>query len=143
MSPDPFTSQSDPDETRTYNLAFGAKSLINFGLAFEHSFPGNVAIFAGARTDFSSIPSADADHLQISNWDLYHLSGGASFNFLNMEFTAGLQYSHGSGTSERFVNFNLNEPGIVNGDFGTFKVSYNRLKAIIGFNLPFGASEGN
>ncbi len=34
MSPDSFTSQSDPAETRDYNLAFGAKSLINFGVAY-------------------------------------------------------------------------------------------------------------
>ncbi len=142
MNPDSFTSQSDPAETRDYNLAFGAKSLINFGVAYQHSFPGKMAIFAAFRSDFSSIPSKDADNLQISNWDLWHLSGGASFNFLDMEFTAGLQYSTGSGTSERFINFNVSESGIIPQETETFDIRYRRLKAIIGFNLPFGTPEG-
>jgi hypothetical protein len=138
MSPDPFYSQSDPSEKIIYNLSYGAKSLINFGVAAEHALNPKFSLYGAARSDFSSLPSDQADNLQISNWDLWHLSSGASFIFLNMEFTTGLQYSFGSGTSERFINFNLNEPGIVTGEAGTFDIRYRRLKGIIGFNLPFG-----
>ncbi len=138
MEPVPFRSQSDPIEIQTFNLAYGAKSLINFGLAFEHAFTPKFSIYSAARSDFSAIPSHDADNMQISNWDLWHLSGGASFVFLNMEFTSGLQYSFGSGTSERFINFDLSDTGDVGGESGTYDIRYRRLKAIIGFNLPLG-----
>ena len=138
MNPESYYSQSNPDELRTYNLAYGAKSLINYGLAVEHSFNPKFALYGAFRSDYSSIPSEDADNLQISNWDLWHTSGGASFTFLNMEFTAGLQYSFGAGTSERFINFNLDDSGQVIGKTSNFDVRYHRLKAIIGFNLPIG-----
>ena len=140
MNPDPFVSQSDPGETRTYNLTYGAKSLINFGVAAEHTFTPKFSLYGAFRSDFSSIPSAESDNLQISNWDLWHISGGASFTFLNMEFTSGLQYSFGSGTSERFINFNLEGEESVIGESGTFDISYRRLKVILGFNLPIGES---
>ncbi len=138
MNPDSYYSQSDPSEKRTYNLAYGAKSLINYGLAVEHTFSPEFSLYGAFRSDYSSIPSDEADNLQISNWDLWHTSGGASFTFLNMEFTAGLQFSFGDGTSERFINFNLDDGAQVIGNSGNYDIRYRRLKAIIGFNLPFG-----
>ena len=141
MSPDSFYSQSDPTEQNVYNLSYGAKSLVNFGVGVEHAFHPTFAIYGAFRSDFSSIPSDQADNLQISNWDLWHLSTGASFVFLNMEFTAGLQYSYGSGTSERFVNFSLEESQELVGDLGSYEITYDRLKALIGFNLPLGSTD--
>ena len=140
MEPDSYYSQSQTGELNIYNLSFGAKSLINFGVAFDHAFTKKVAMYGAFRSDFSSIPSEEADNLQISNWDLWHISSGASFTFLDIEFTAGLQYSFGSGDNERFINFNLDDNGNVLGDFGTSEITYRRLKALIGFNLGFGQS---
>jgi len=142
MEPDDFHSQSDPSEVNSYNLSFGAKSLINFGVAFDHAFTKKFAMYGAFRSDFSAIPSEKADNLQISNWDLWHISSGASFTFLDIEFTAGFQYSFGSGDSDRFINFNLDDNGDVIGDFGTHEITYRRLKALIGFNMPFGESAG-
>jgi len=142
MEPDSYYSQSQTDELNSYNLSFGAKSLVNFGVAFDHAFTQKIAMYGAFRSDFSSIPSEEADNLQISNWDLWHISSGASFTFLNIEFTAGLQYSFGSGDNERFINFNLDDNGSVLGDFGKSEVTYRRLKALIGFNLPFGDPAG-
>ena len=141
MEPDDFRSQSIPEELNSYNLTFGAKSLINFGVAFDHSFTQKFALYGAFRSDFSSILSEEADNLQISNWDLWHISSGASFTFLDIEFTAGLQYSFGSGYSDRFINFNLGDNGDVIGDFGTHEITYRRLKALIGFNLPLGQQD--
>lgn len=138
MEPKDFYSQSDPDELNSYNLGFGAKNLINFGIGFDHSFNQKFALYGAFRSDYSSIPSDEAGNLQVSNWDLWHISSGASFTFLDIEFTAGLQYSFGAADSPRFINFDLDETGDVLGDFGTVEVTYRRLKAVIGFNLPFG-----
>ncbi len=138
MSPDPFFSQSDPNEKNTYNLAYGAKSLINFGVGVQHSFNPKFSLYGAIRSDFSSISSESTSTLLISNWDLWHISGGASFTFLNMEFTAGLQYSYGNGDSVQFVNFSLENGAPVTGQLGTYDITYRRLKVIIGFNLPIG-----
>ncbi|MEN8007780.1 MAG: hypothetical protein ABFS42_12240 [Candidatus Krumholzibacteriota bacterium] len=145
MEADDFLSQSgSPGQkvANTYNLNFGAKSLINFGVAFDHAFSEKFSLYGAFRSDFSSLPDVDADDLQIANWDLWHLSSGASFTFLNIEFTAGLQYSFGSGDNERFLNFNQDENGDVLGDFGIHEITYRRLKALIGFNMPFGETSG-
>ncbi len=137
LDPDDYLSQSD-GSVQSYNLVYGAQSLVNFGLAFDHEFHRTFAIYGAFRSDFSSLPSDADDSLQLSSWDLWHISSGASFTFMSMEFTAGLQFSFGNGESDRFLNFSIDEDGDVIGDFGKHDISYRRLKALIGFNLGFG-----
>jgi hypothetical protein len=140
MDPDDYLSQSN-GTAQSYNLVYGAISLVNFGLAFDHEFTRTFALYGAVRSDFSSLPSDVTSDLQLASWDLWHISSGASFIFMSMEFTAGLQYSFGNGENDRFLNFNLDEDGDVIGDFGTHEISYRRLKALIGFNLGFGQAE--
>jgi hypothetical protein len=137
LDPDAYTSQSD-GAPQSYNLNYGARSLVNFGVAFDHEFTRTFALYGAFRSDFSSLPSKTEDSMQLASWDLWHISSGASFTFMSMEFTAGFQYSFGKGENERFLNFNIEEDGDVIGDFGTHEISYQRLKALIGFNLGFG-----
>ena len=140
MDPDDFISQSTGDVI-SYDMEYGAKSLINFGAAFDHEFTRTFALYGAFRSDFSSMLPGEENSLQLASWDLWHISSGASFTFMSMEFTAGLQYSFGNGESRRFLSFNIEEDGVVIGDFGTSKISYRRLKALIGFNLGFGQSQ--
>jgi hypothetical protein len=142
MEPGSYYSQSQQDEENVYNLSFGAKNIINFGVAFDHAFSRKFSLYGAFRSDFSTIPSDKEDNLQISNWDLWHITSGASFTFMDIEFTTGLQYSFGSGDNDRFINFNLDDNGSVLGEFGTHEMTYRRLKALIGFNLSFGATDG-
>jgi len=137
LDPDDYISQSD-GTTLTYDLFYGAQSLVNFGVAFDHEFHRTFALYGAFRSDFSSLPSEAKDTMQLASWDLWHISSGASFTFMSMEFTAGLQYSFGNGDNDRFLNFNIDEDGDLVGDFGTHEISYRRLKALIGFNLGFG-----
>jgi len=137
MDPNDYISQSD-GATISYDLGYGARSLVNFGVAFDHAFHNTFALYGAFRSDFSSIPSEISSDLQLASWDLWHISSGASFTFMSMEFTAGLQYSFGNGENGRFLNFNIDDDGDVIGDFGTREVSYRRLKALIGFNLGCG-----
>jgi len=137
LDPDDYISQSD-GTTLTYDLLYGAQSLVNFGIAFDHEFHSTFALYGAFRSDFSSLPSEAKDTMQLANWDLWHISSGASFTFMSMEFTAGLQFSFGNGENDRFLNFNIGDDGDVIGDFGTHEISYRRLKALIGFNLGFG-----
>ena len=137
LDPDDYISQSN-GTTQSYSLMYGAKSLVNFGLAFDHDFNNTFAMYGAFRSDFSSLPPEAEDSLQLASWDLWHISSGASFIFMSMEFTAGLQYSFGNGENDQFLNFNIDEGGDVIGDFGTHEISYRRLKDLIGFNLGFG-----
>jgi hypothetical protein len=138
MKPQDYYSQSRPDELNEYSLTYGAQSLINYGLGIEHTLNPKFSLYGAFRSDYSSVPSRDTANLQVSNWDLWHFSTGASFVFLNMEFTAGLQYSYGNGTNERFINFSLEEDQSVLEPSGTHEITYDRLKVLIGFNLPLG-----
>ena len=137
LDPDDYLSQSD-GTVQSYDLMYGAKSLVNFGLAFDHEFHRTFAIYGAFRSDFSSLPSEADNALQLATWDLWHISSGASFTFMSMEFTAGLQFSFGNGENNRFLNFNSGDEGDVVGDFGKHEVTYRRLKALVGFNLGFG-----
>jgi hypothetical protein len=136
LDPDDYISQSD-GTTRTYDLFYGAQSLVNFGVAFDHEFHHRFALYGAFRSDFSSLPPEAEDTMQLASWDLWHISSGASFTFMSMEFTAGLQYSFGNGENDRFLNFNTEDHGDVVGSFGTHEITYRRLKALIGFNLGF------
>ena len=141
MEPQDFYSQSIPDELNEYNLSYGAQSLINFGLGIEHTLNQKFSIYGAFRSDFSSVPSEDAANLLVSNWDLWHFTTGASFVFLNMEFTAGLQYSYGDGTTERFINLSTEEEQDQQDSSSAHEITYDRLKVLIGFNLPIGNTD--
>ncbi len=79
--------------------------------------------------------------MSISVWDLSHVSGGASFEFLSLEFTAGLQFSWGDGLTDEFLSFGEDENGTVVADGANQVVTYRRLKALLGFNFPFNTPE--
>ncbi len=77
----------------------------------------------------------------MAEWNLWHTNLGASFEFLNIEFTSGLGYTFGEATTDRYQFLGFDDS---DGDFvenPDQKMTYNRLKFLIGFNLPFGGSE--
>jgi len=137
-----YDSQSNPGDIRNYNLDFGAKSVLNWGVGFDHVFNKKMAMYGAVRSDFSAIPEDIVGEIQLAVWDLWHLSGGASFTFLDIELTLGAEYSWGSDQASQFVNFDAMDLQGVIGDLGDAEVTYQRLKLLIGFNLPFGNNSG-
>jgi len=77
------------------------------------------------------------------SWDLQHVSTGASFDFLQIEFTLGLQYSWGGGGSDRLATGLLGNAPVLAETLGDVEYDYQRLKILLGFNLPFGTAEGD
>jgi hypothetical protein len=141
VEPAPYEILSQPGNFDQFEMEYAAISLINFGVGVDHTFTKDFSLFTSYRLDRLSEPEELRNNLTISAWDLSHVSGGASFSLLNLELTAGLQYSWGDGLSDRFLNFNGDENGDVIGQYRDQEITFRRLKALLGFNLPFGISE--
>ena len=86
-------------------------------------------------TDFSALPPADNTRILLASWVLYHVAGGASFQFDRWEFTTGLEYGFGSrdvsASGRDFSGGNL--PSLPE----NAKFRYSRLQVLLGFNLMF------
>jgi hypothetical protein len=135
MDPEPFIDQTTGG-TVTTTIAYAASQVFNYGIGVEHDFNDDFAAYLAFRSDYTSAPDDGSNDLALSSWNLWHISGGTSFQFLNMEFNTGIQYSWGASDSARFINFNPEEGEALLTDPGIFKMSYSRIKVLIGFNLP-------
>ena len=135
MDPQPFRNQTT-GEMVDYQLGLDQRHVINLGLALDHRFSEKFSLYGAFRTDFSSLESSQSSNVLMSTWDVWHFSTGASFQFLGVGFTSGLQYSFGNDTVERFMDFTNTDDG-----YGedlvpqTAEVQYRRLKLVIGFDL--------
>ena len=135
MDPEAFTNQTT-GETVTTTIAYAASQVLNFGVGLEHDFHDGLSAYLAFRSDYTSNPSDGTNGVALSYWNLWHISGGTAFKFLNMEFNTGIQYSWGSNDSSRFVNFDPDDGQDLVNDTGTFQMSYQRIKILVGFNLP-------
>ncbi len=136
LNPESYEIQSRPGQFADYELDYAAKSLVNLGIGVDRAFTERFSLFTSYRTDFSTVPNDQDNILSFSVWDLNHVTGGASFQFMSIEFTAGLQYSWGSGDSHHFIDYGSDENGDVSGEAAKRGIVYKRLKALLGFNLP-------
>jgi hypothetical protein len=86
-------------------------------------------------TDFSArIPETETN-LTVSTWDIYHISGGATFKVGNSDLTLGLEYAFGSKEINQPVD--ITDPGNdENADIvKKSDVTIQRIKILIGFVL--------
>jgi hypothetical protein len=94
---DSFTVLALPDgspaiETLTQRL----DSVLNAGVGVEHVVDDDVSVYGAFHTDFSAAAQSAASTVAISDWDLYHFSGGASFRVRDNRFTLGASWATGS-----------------------------------------------
>ena len=130
-----FTAQSS-GETIGYRVNNELKSVLNYGLGAEFYINENLDLFISYVTDFSAAVPDTRTNLTVSTWDIYHLSGGASFSIGRSEFTLGINYAFGSGKVKGPVN--LPESDIKNtlADLlDNSELDYSRLKFLIGFSF--------
>ncbi|OJJ17800.1 hypothetical protein BKI52_28480 [marine bacterium AO1-C] len=79
-------------------LSFASQSLpvVNFAVGVEHQVNAKWSILAGFRTDYNSYDQVAEDiGDDISYWDLFHLSAGATFHKKQSDITIGLSYYFG------------------------------------------------
>lgn len=108
--------------------------VLNAGLAFERTLSERVAVYGAFHTDFSASVGDPDVNVAVSDWDLYHLSGGASFRMGDNRFTLGALWATGGKT--RPVNSPVppeEVPGV--GLDRPVDIGYSKLTFLLGFEF--------
>ena len=122
----------DPDADAPFKLTQELKSVFNIGLGVEHDFGNELVLYGAGLTDFTASTGDPAVNIAVSNWNLYHLSGGVKFRFAGSRFTLGATYTFG-GKPRPLPQFVPPEllPG---GDPGEqLDIRYRRIVVLLGF----------
>lgn len=129
-----YQAQAD-GAARTPDLGMHLRSLVNVGVGLDHRFSPGFALYAGFRSDFSAQPEEPATNILMTHWDLWHATAGASFQFLGVELTTGLEYSFAEGNAVNGADFTRGEEPLVVAEQGEVPVRYNRFRLLLGFDL--------
>jgi hypothetical protein len=73
-----------------------AKSVVNFGLGFEHKVNERFACYGAFTTDYTFNDEGVGGTNSVSTWDIYHLTAGTSFVVRGSKLTIGAAYAFGS-----------------------------------------------
>jgi len=96
---DRFTVIALPDATLAAGrLTQELASVLNGGLAFEQTLSENLSVHGAFHTDYSASVGGSDANVAVSDWDLYHLSGGVSLRIRDNRFTLGVLWATGSKT---------------------------------------------
>ena len=133
LSTEEFQSQTT-GATLTNDLTHETRSIVNYGIGAEFSFIESFSGFGGIVTDFSTIKSGSEQNLMVSNYDIYHITGGGIVKFGRSKITLGFEYSFGSTTGLELNTQNYRDT-IFNDLADEIEISYNRYKIIFAFLL--------
>ena len=73
-------------------------SVLNAGVGFEHILSDDLSLYGAFHTDFSASVGSPQANIAVSDWDIYHLSGGVSFRIHENRFTMGASWAQGGKT---------------------------------------------
>jgi len=94
MDTTPYTGQTSGNTLR-FPVTQELKGVFNYGFGVEQRYT-KWSGYASFVTDLSArIPGSNAN-VSIASWDLYHISGGASFAVGRVDMVLGGTYSYGS-----------------------------------------------
>ena len=113
-------------------MNYALKKVFNMAIGVEHHVSDRLELYGGFRTDFSG--SVVDNNATISNWDIYHLSGGVTLVLGGSSITLGTVYAFGDAPTEARVDFVPTEPpslGIASGK----NLKYRKLTLLLGFQL--------
>ena len=129
-----FEAQSSGDiiSNKLYNKL---ESVTNYGLGLDY-FATEDLIFSGSFvTDFSASAEGDKEYMSSSSWNIYHVSGGASFTVGKTFMTVGLSYSFASDQIKQLVDLDGGENSRPLNVENISTINMNRIKILFGFNL--------
>jgi hypothetical protein len=115
----------------TAQLSQELVSVLNAGLGVEHVISEDLSVYGAFHTDFSAAVGGEGS-VAVSDWDIYHVSGGASFRIRDNRFTLGASWATG-GKQRRLKP--LLPPGSVPGAGleNEVDIGYSKLTFLIGF----------
>ncbi|MEJ2004959.1 MAG: hypothetical protein P8X57_08370 [Cyclobacteriaceae bacterium] len=139
----PFVRPSDlyPDLTteKFLTIESGASTVFNVALGYEYQISDVLTLLVGGRTDNSYFNAERTAATTISDWNLYHFSGGIIINKERSSLTLGLLGSTGS-NDEYLQDGNLENPDenlILGGSLKFTKSRYTALGFLLGYTYRF------
>jgi hypothetical protein len=124
----PLNSQSS-NETFTQEITQQLKSVINAGIGADYKLNDKVSFAGGFITDFSAKDINGERNISLSEWDIYHISGGSNFIIGSSEVTLGFSYSFGSDLIRQLTDI---ENPAADANSGA-EVKFTKIKVIFGF----------
>ena len=108
------------------------RSVLNGGLGFEQRLSDEVSAYGAFHTDFSAAVGAASENVSVSDWNLYHWSGGLSFRFRDNRFTLGASWARGS--RSRPVDSPIPPQDLPNlGLDRNVEIRYSKITILLGF----------
>ena len=109
-------------------------SVLNGGLAVEQTLSESLSVHAAFHTDYSASLGGSGANVAVSDWDLYHLSGGVSLRIRDNRFTLGVLWATGGKTRpldqpippEDVPGFGLDRP---------VEIRYSKFTFLLGFEF--------
>jgi hypothetical protein len=131
-----FTAQSS-GQTMTNEVVQEFKAVVNYGVGMDHRFGPKLSAYGSFRTDRTPLPDSSAANATMSHFDLWHVTGGTSFSWLNADLVLGGEVAFGSRTPRMTIStIPIGDPGVPPGA----KVSYTAATVFLAIKVAFGAS---
>ncbi len=109
-------------------------SVLNYGLGIECTFNPNLKTYSSFTTDFSARKPGTDTNLSVTDWNIYHIMGGATFKIKRYSFTLGLGYAFGNRlTRQRFEPMPLSVQERLIGVVSSLEFTYSSFKFLVGF----------
>lgn len=120
----------------------GAEAVFNVAIGYEYMVSESLSILGGFRTDMSyfdeSLNNGAGIKPTISAWDIYHFTGGVTFNKNNSSLSLGLLLSSGVNDSyEQSGSFDPDDPDLVKGSTTITKATYSNIGILLGYTFYF------
>ena len=130
MAAEPFEAQSS-GEIIDPSIYQDLDRVTNVAVAGEHAFESGTRMYLGFHTDFSGASRDPVANMTLAKWDLYHVSGGATFELKGTDLTLGADLALANDTvqtdrDDPFQSITLPD----NTD-----IHFSRLTVILGFNF--------
>ena len=107
-------------------------SVLNGGLGFEHVVSERVSVYGAFHTDFTASVGDPDVNVAVSDWDLYHVSGGVSFRLRDNQFTLGASWATGGKT--RPLDSAVPPNAVPNAGLGAdVEINYSKFTFLLGF----------
>jgi hypothetical protein len=131
----PFQGQTSGASLR-FPVTQELKSVLNYGIGVEQRFAHERAGYVSFVTDLSArIPGSNAN-ASVASWDLYHISGGASFNVGRVDMVLGGTFSFGSEDVRQITDVVGEDPSHSLGDgLRDAKVRTHSYRIVFGFSV--------
>jgi hypothetical protein len=106
--------------------------VLNAGVGVEHMVSDDVSLYGAFHTDFSASVGSAQSNVAVSDWDLYHLSGGVSFRIHDNRFTLGASWATGGKT--RPLDSTISPEDVPDVGLGSdVEIGYSKVTFLIGF----------